>query len=291
MSVCIPIPMYSSTWQPSLQIMSLTEIGLEHITSTTRWLTSVPHHKAVHVVYQCFRMNSGTTCACVNSVKYFHGNMFSCLNFNQTWDILSLPGMCFWLCGGREGERKGGGGQGWLWSVAVSMNGIRYSQRHLWCLSFPPSLPASSVCAQRHRLVSDKLRPHNLHCLNNLTSYCFGGNIGKKSTLTCLSSGILLSCFFLVARNTIWYGRCWSLPPRRTSVPMCLLSLPKDQGQRATRAGNMADLQGRFTLYSFLIEVRETGGVGEAQFIAQWRCFTSPSPLLMSILLAARGQI
>lgn len=126
-------------------------------------LSAFPHEQWYHFVPVLIQSSTFMVTCFPVWILIKHGPSFHC------------QGCDFGCVGGGRYGGGGGGGQCWLWSVAVSMNGIRYSQRHLVCLSFPPSLPASSVCAQRNRLVSDKLRPHNLHCLNNLTSYCFGG--------------------------------------------------------------------------------------------------------------------
>lgn len=84
------IPEYISTWQ------SFTVNSLEHISSTTCCLP--PCRCALCL--PAFLHGECQQLACVNSMKYFHGNMFSCLNSNQTWATLFQPGMCFGCDGG-----------------------------------------------------------------------------------------------------------------------------------------------------------------------------------------------
>lgn len=84
---------YISAWLQHLQSLSFTVNSLEHISSATHCL---PPHAAAHFVSALLH-GECQQLASVNSMKYFHGNMFSCLNFNQTLATPFSARDVFWL--------------------------------------------------------------------------------------------------------------------------------------------------------------------------------------------------
>lgn len=112
-------PEHISTRQQSPQLLSFTVNSLEHISSTTHWFLSVFPRVAVHFV--CLHFSIGSiriwpvwiqfstfmvTCFPV-WILIKHGPPF----FSQGCDLALTGVQCFWL-----------------WSVAVPMNTIRYSE-------------------------------------------------------------------------------------------------------------------------------------------------------------------